>query len=158
MVNSKQKGFTLLELMIVMAVIAIVLIGALSSYRGFDQTKRLEADTEAFVEAVELAKKLVSSGEKPCVGYTGQYALNWGGSQFSVIPLGCSTIQSYILKGNEFQTATASAVFNPLGRGTSLNATRCVLIHNRYHNQCQKITIETSGTATAEQNPTCSCN
>ncbi len=153
-----QRGFTLLELMIVLAITAVLTIGALSSYRGFDQQKRLEADTEAFVEGVELAKKQVNSGEKPCVGYTGTYSILWGDTSFSVVPGGCAVLQSYEFKGNEFETATSSAVFNPFGRGTTLTSDRCVLIRNIYHNQCRKIIIETSGTVSSEVDPDCSCS
>jgi len=156
--NVNQRGFTLLELMIVLAITAVLTIGALSSYRGFDQLKRLEADSEAFIESVELAKKQVSSGEKPCVGYTGTYSVSWGDTSFTVVPGGCSLLQSYELKGNEFETATSSAVFNPFGRGTTLTTDQCILVRNIYHDQCQKITIETSGTVSSEANPECTCN
>lgn len=156
--NNKQKGFTLLEVMIVLAVTAVLSVGSLSSYRSFDQTKKLEADTEEFIESIELAKKLVSSGERPCINYTGQYALTWGAERFAVQPQGCAVIQEHELRGNIFETATSSALFNPFGRGTSLTSDVCILIRNVYHDKCNQITIETSGTAMSEPNPTCSCN
>ncbi len=158
MVNDKQRGFTLLELMIVLAITAMLSVGALSSYRNFDQSKKLEADTEEFIESIELAKKLVTSGERPCVNFTGQYVLTWGTHQFTVQPQGCSIVQERELRGNEFATTASSVLFYPLGRGTSLSTDACILIRNVYHNQCNKITIETSGTATYEANPACSCN
>lgn len=158
MVSYKQKGFTLLEVIIVLAIIAALTVGAISSYRGFDQIKRLEADSEAFIEGLELAKKQASSGQKPCVDYEGQYSVTWTSDQFVVTPVGCSSIQTYRFKGNTIDTGTASVAFNSLGRGTSLSTDLCVLIRNVYHDQCQKITIETSGTASSESNANCACD
>ncbi|KXK10940.1 MAG: hypothetical protein UZ22_OP11002000572 [Microgenomates bacterium OLB23] len=155
---ASNSGFALIELVIVMSIIVTIMVGGLSSYRSFDQIKRLEADSEAFIEGIELAKKMASSGEKPCVDYEGQYSVTWSTSHFQITPVGCTSLQSYTLKGNTFDGGTASVTFNPLGRGTSLNADLCLLMRNTYHNQCQQITIEVSGTATSQANPQCICN
>lgn len=158
MVKNSQDGFTLLELMIVLSVTAMLTIGALSSYRNFSQTRSLEADTEAFLETLELAKKNTNSGQKPCNSYTGNHRVSWGNTSFTLTPLGCADTAQYVLKANQFVTAPSSIDFNPFGRGTSLTSDVCVLLKNIYLNQCRKITIEQAGTVSQDINVACSCS
>ncbi len=158
LMDKNSRGFTLLEVVLVLFIMAMMATGALSSYRSFDQTKRLEADADAFVEAIELAKKFTSSGQRPCVAYNGRYRVVWSGTTVVVSPMGCPAIQTLTLKGNEFITATSTVEFKPFARGTSLSGDLCILMRNIYHNQCRKIILEKSGTVHHEINTTCSCS
>lgn len=65
-----SRGFTLIELMVVVAISAVVMSGGIAAYRGFaDKYQIKQAGTE-FQANLKLFQKKAMSGEKPaeCLG------------------------------------------------------------------------------------------
>lgn len=55
-IMSKENGFTLLELMVVLAVSAVVLSLGVPGFRAIVQDSRMVADTNQFVSSISLAR------------------------------------------------------------------------------------------------------
>ncbi len=68
-----QRGFTLIELMVVMLVIAIVTGGALTSYFKFNESQVIANDARQLVGEISRVRALAASLQYPsgCTGFKG---------------------------------------------------------------------------------------
>ncbi|MEO8581864.1 MAG: type II secretion system protein [Patescibacteria group bacterium] len=81
---STQRGFTLIEMLIVIAIFALLTGGAVVSYRAFYQRQQVLQSAKNLQEAMRFAQKKARVGEKPA---------------------GCQTLNGYIVTGT-----TSSAI------------------------------------------------
>ena len=80
---SKQSGFTLVEMLIVIAVFALMTGGAVVTYRNFAQRQQVLQSAKNIQESMRFAQKKARAGEKPS---------------------GCTTLNGYILAGTTSST------------------------------------------------------
>lgn len=82
------KGFTLLEILIVFAIIAILSLVGIASFISFNRSQILNVATSDFVGALNLAKSRTLSQVKPCTG-------NFKGYKVGICPGGCGGSNTY---------------------------------------------------------------
>lgn len=63
-VKCRDGGFTFVEVMIAVAIIMILSVASLSSYGNFREQKKLETNSTALIEVLELAKKKSITADK----------------------------------------------------------------------------------------------
>ncbi|MEK7513537.1 MAG: prepilin-type N-terminal cleavage/methylation domain-containing protein [Patescibacteria group bacterium] len=65
-----RRGFTLIELMVVVAISAVVMSGGIAAYRGFADKYQIKQAGSEFQTNLKLFQRKAMSGEKPteCLG------------------------------------------------------------------------------------------
>jgi len=61
-----SKGFTFVEMMVVMMIMAILFGAGYANYRAFSRGKAIESVAEEVASDIKLTKELASSGKKEC--------------------------------------------------------------------------------------------
>lgn len=91
---SKQSGFTLVEMLIVISVFALMTTGAVLSYRSFSQRQQVIQSAKNIQDAMRFAQKKSRVGEKPT---------------------GCGTLSGYTVAGttNSTTITLTAACTNP---------------------------------------------
>lgn len=82
------KGFTLLEILIAFAIIAVLSLIGIASFISFNRSQILNTATSDFVSALNLAKSRTLSQVKPCSG-------NFKGYKVGICPDGCGGSNTY---------------------------------------------------------------
>lgn len=152
--TTKQSGFALVELLIVLTIIIIFAGLSLAYYRNFDEQKKLEGEAKQLVDVLNLASKKAHASDlspdpncSTFLGYrviittssTYELQFNCGGSY--------STIQEYSLQsGVSFLIAGTSVLFKPLSVGTNLTNPVTTTLKNSAINKCREIQINPVGT------------
>ena len=149
MVRSKtyphyQKGVTFIELIIVLSVIVILSTLSLSSYRNFNEDRKLELEAQKLIETFELAKKKTISGDKPCGSFQGTYTVSWTISSYTLTPDGCSNLMTYRFPGSIVLTTNSSVTFQPFGRGSDEAS---IIMKHVKKSVCRNVTLNGAGTA-----------
>lgn len=160
--KQQRSGFSLIELIIVIATLSLFFGFSLASYNSFNETKKLEADAREFIETLELAKTKATVGEKPddlCVLQSFTVTYDNSSNQYSMnaqCPTDQTIVSSKTLSnGGAFQSA-GSAIFYPLNKPATFSSS-CVLIKNTHTNKCRQITLDSPGIISETQNDTCIC-
>ena len=73
MMRSIQKGFTLIELMIVVAIIGILAAVALPAYQDYTVRGRVSEAMVAAADAEKAVQDVLSNGKNSATGYAGTY-------------------------------------------------------------------------------------
>jgi Tfp pilus assembly major pilin PilA len=163
--SSFVKAFTLIEIIIVVAIMILFAGLSIGYYNDFTQQKKLISATTKIVDVLELVKKKTLSGDSSQCTFTPQssarvedysFIVN-SSSTYKLSPkctIGNPNEVSYITDSNiVFPTPTVAFEFKPF---TASTATNCFLIKNLVSNKCQYIRVENSGTVC---NGSCSsCN
>lgn len=76
--SSRQRGFTLIEMLVSISITLIITGGVMVSYRGFNQRQQLIQSTKNLQQTLRLAQKKARVGEKPT---------------------GCQTLEGYTVRG-----------------------------------------------------------
>jgi len=148
----KNKGFTLIELIVVIAIITLFAGLSLSGYRNLNEQSKLRSDARKMADVLELAKTKSSSAElynNACTNFNG-YQVAILGNSYSLnfcCDAACATpVQSYDLQSNiSVITGTGTVQFLPLTTGAALSFTPPVRIKNSMTNQCMDVNISPIG-------------
>lgn len=157
-----RRGFTLLELIIILAVVSTLSVFSLASYSTLNKEKTLQAETEQFIETLELAKKKVTAGDKlRCATTLTDYSVTITSTTSYTLIAGCATgdvtLATYQFPTNSplvFSDYTAAeTVFTPLSSGATAN---CIALSDPKLNKCRQVSVSTAATI-GESGTDCSC-
>lgn len=112
--NKKLRtGFSFLELLIVMSIMIIFSTLSVGGYTAFNESKKIDADTNQLVSVIELAKKKSRAGDKSGIVLSGvdQSACDLDGYKVSIV-----SATSYELRASMCANASPSC---PLLSGCS---------------------------------------
>lgn len=117
-------GYTLLEVLIVVAIIAMLFFGGYASYREFSRRQTLQNFYKEMVVNLALARQKALSGEKPsgCSGSLVGYEVSFGASSYSVAAV-CSSnvvVGTYLMPSDISLSGFSSYTYKVLGKGTTL--------------------------------------
>jgi prepilin-type N-terminal cleavage/methylation domain-containing protein len=147
----RTNAFTIIELLIVTAIILIFASISIAYFNYFTEEKKLENEAKKLINVMDLAKKKASSGDQfgACTDLTG-YSVDVGASSY--VMKGCctgtcsETIASYSYDPAITATAgTGEIIFSLLSAGTNLSGTRSVILRNDISDQCITLTIGVNG-------------
>lgn len=158
----KSNGFTLIEIIITLAITMVLIVAAIPTYHTYNQQLQLKDETKNIFSVLELARKKAISSDfsNPAVTpdpFTGFTCSNFTGYQVSftantyTMSLGCAggyqPIQTYTISSLNVAIATATPftiTFPPLGLNTKI-ATPTIRIKNASISTCQDINISSNG-------------
>ncbi|OGK39303.1 hypothetical protein A3F34_01815 [Candidatus Roizmanbacteria bacterium RIFCSPHIGHO2_12_FULL_44_10] len=143
-----QSGVTFIELFIVISILSLLATLAVSSYRDFDEQKKLDAEALRFSEVFEQAKKRTISGDKPCDTFAGTYTVGWTTSSYTLTPDGCSAVFTNTVMTGLTILNSGSATFQPFGRGATSSS---VIVKHSKRNRCRNVVL--TGAATITNDP-----
>jgi len=130
-----QSGFTLIEMIVVLGLMALMLGGSIAGYRKFNERQTVLQGGKEFVSALRLAQKRASVGDKPDVAgcNAGEKLEGYrvrgsnGESVYLVVPL-CNGVevtaaeQDYTFSGDVVFKQNVDIRFYVLSRGTDFGA------------------------------------
>lgn len=158
-----NKGFTLVETLIVVGIITVILGITDFSYRNYSQHKRFERDVEAFVSVVTLAR------EKSVARDIGTYTCpTFGGYQVVLgamatgyrLDIRCAvveTVQMYALTDSTVQNAAPVSIDFFYGSLGMLTAPVTLKFKNNSIAECRNVTISQTGVITMSDTYTSGC-
>ena len=122
-------GFTLVELMVVLAILAILLAIAVPSYRGITTSNRIAAEINGLVTHLQYARSVaVKQGER--VAITSNSGTNWAnGWTVTVVSSGALLKQQQAFTGSDTLTSALGAITYDRNGFTSNAAT--VTLHDQ---------------------------
>lgn len=162
--KNRDKSFTLIELIIVVA-ITILLSGlGLAAYNNFTQEKKLDSDVQKFTDVLELARKKAQSGDATECG-SADSSITPRVEKYSVVvdsssnyrliancPGATPTPISFQLDSSiQLQAPYQTVDFKSLSAVTSAS---CFILKNTSSSKCKYIKVESSG---ALCSGSCSC-
>lgn len=166
-----SKGFTLIELILVVLLISIIVGLTLASYNSLTEERKLTKETEKFHDILELAKKKASTAEntESCSNYSG-YSVEIVNSYTYTLNILCSpvsTVQTYSI-GQELsvgstlttisilKTSGQSKVeFKPLTGGTTQLTEIVFTLQNPIIGKC--IPLRIAPNAVINKDPEVAC-
>lgn len=157
-----MKGYALIEIIIVVAIIVLFSALSLGYYRNFDEQKKLDGEIKQFTDVLDLASSKSSSGDlspnPSCVddfqGY-GVQIINDASYSFRFNCGGVyTTIQTYTVRpGLTLLGAGTDILFKPLTAETNLGIPTDIIFTSSTINKCIRIQISPQGVV--EEMPTC---
>lgn len=143
-----KKGFTLVEMLIVITILAIVCTILVTSLQSFSRHQALERDTESLISLLEQARKDTTDSQNAAqygVHFTTTSATYFVGPTYSA---GASTNQVMTLNKMNTMAATltgggADVLFNRIIGDTSQNGT--VVITSSATGKTKTVTIYKTG-------------
>jgi len=146
----KSKGFSLIELLVVISVMIIFIGGTLAQYNTYTEQIKLKNDAKKLLDVIELAKKKALTSDlqdKTCTDFTG-YKVTISAGSCSLL-FGCasvySAVQSHNLSTNvSITTGTGDLNFPPLMTGANITI-NTITLKNSVINKCVVISISAIG-------------
>jgi len=143
----KMSGFTLIELMVTIAIVAILLTIAIPSFREMIMDNRISMRTNNFIDIIQFARsEAVSSGEPVTVTGTADGANEWGAGV--VVSRGADTLRileafqsGVTLDSDGFNTFT----FNPTGEADFMGTENLDMCDGRSGETGRRLQILGSG-------------
>jgi len=136
----KQKGFTLIELMVTISIAAVLGTLSIAGFNTFNQSQMLRTSADDVVTMLNLAKSRAQSQIKigascasnPLEGYRVDISIAGGSYTLSSVCGTPNSLQAKSLPQNiEFDSASPASFFFPvLSGGTSLGASGQIVISN----------------------------
>lgn len=158
----KSRGFTYLEIIIVMLILGIIATLGGSSYIGYNSRKQIETETQKLVSYFDLAQTKTLAGEPLCGTYAGNYIVSSAtvgdDISLSLTPNGCSAQATYVFPtGYSLPEGDFTLTYN--AEGTGVTGASCILLQHPKAELCGKVTIEPSGAFSDQIVPlsTCTC-
>lgn len=154
----RNKGFTILELLIVTTIIALFSGFSLASYNSYTKHRQLKADAEQLENTLQLAQRKAAVSDTPagCADLTGYQveitsATNYS---FQYVCSGTPTnIQTYVLSfGLALSPASATVMFKPITGEANLNSTLSVSVVAEDIEKSIDLSIYPSGLITKTEN------
>lgn len=146
-----MRGFTFIELMVVVAIGAILTAGGLAAYRGVGEKEGLKQAGLTFESNLKLVQRRALSGEKPdgCTGTLLSFRVFAGGDNHSyLVAAQCSLaspgVISYQLdEGANFQMPITTLDFAVLRNGVS--GAQTIILTTDSASFSYQVVIEESG-------------
>ncbi|HKZ35770.1 MAG TPA: prepilin-type N-terminal cleavage/methylation domain-containing protein [Patescibacteria group bacterium] len=146
-----MKGFTFIELMVVVAIGAILTAGGLAAYRGIGEKEGLKQSGLGLESNLKLVQRKALSGEKPegCSGTLESFQVTAGGDdQTYLVQARCSDFSpdaiSYQLdKGIKFQPLISQIDFEVLRQGVT--GAQTIILTTTAGNFSYQVVVETGG-------------
>ncbi len=165
MSGQTRLGYTAIELLVVVSIIALLSGLSLAYYNNFTQQKILENETRKLIDTFEAARSKASAGDKgSCTDFygtvvklgkagTSDNGTNQTTDYFSLSAC-CNTTcdnSSFFYRSNFPQNIVFASPsnntlikFSPLNRGVDI--TPQIIVKDTVSNQCRQITISQAGT------------
>lgn len=164
--NLKDNAFTLIEILIVIAITSIFFGLTLANYNSFNQEKKLEKEASFLYDVLNLAKGKSQASDLnfTCPGgeeFAG-YRVDVNASDYSfkqccrnintkIITTCGPSIQTYNFPSKLSKISGSSSIdFYPLSGGATAAT---IIIKNSSINKCLDITISTTGIITSGEDP-----
>jgi len=147
--DKNKQGFTLIEIIVSLSIMAILGTFGLARYNTFNQQQKLKNEAKKFVVVLELAKKKAVASDlyQDCNNFNG-YRVTLTANNYSLNFVCNSTnqlIQNYTFDTNITTTVgTGNFFFPPMGAGMNLTI-NSIRLRNSKINQCINISISTIG-------------
>ena len=149
----ESRGFSLLELLVVVSILVLVIGLSISSFNSFNRRERLKQASLNLKAAIRFAQTRAISADKPasCVASNASFvgmAINFTNNSYTVQHV-CSdgvagTDESVTLPpGISFVSVPSSFTYNALTRVTTLSAFQPILLTNSI--ETYKLQVETNG-------------
>jgi len=156
----KSRGFTYLEIIIVMLILGIIATFGGSSYIGYNSRKQIETETQKLVSYFDLAQTKTLAGEPVCGTYAGNYSVSstTDGESVSLAltPIGCSAQATYTFPTG-YSLPQGDFTLTYTAEGTGITGVSCILLQHPKAELCGKVTIEPSGAFSDVIVPLSSC-
>jgi len=163
--NVKKKGFTLVELLVVVAIMLSLTGLSLAWYSNFSEDKGLDKQVQDFIQTLEMAKNKAYAGDSSVCGNPGgitphleSYSVAVNSSKIEANPICIGTPTNYIYPIQThivFLTPTMEVSFGLFGKPIS-NQNVCIPLQNITSNKCKYVNINESGLITSGACSSCS--
>lgn len=136
--NRNSKGYTLIELMVVITIIGIVFSAGFAGYRDFSRRQAVAGVTKSILSDLRNAQQLALTGQKPTLDYLGNavtctrlsgYTFTRTSATNYQVTANClnAVAANHIIKNIDLSTgitlSAGTVKFKVLGQGTDLSAT-----------------------------------
>lgn len=160
-----MKGFTLIELIVVVAIILIFSAMAIAQYNGFSEQSKLKSEVKKVADVLELARKKSLSNEilNSCVGNFSGYKLNFSSNKDYELSFCCAgscstSVYTYHIPSTSstitiVPPSPSFVQFYPNGAKTNLISDLQIKLMNTAlpaPNQCMQITVSKIGVTTQD--------
>lgn len=156
----RNKGFTYLEILIVMMIMGILSTMGRTAYLEYNSRKKVESETKQIVAFLDMAQTKTLGGEGTCDDYEGNYSVSTltvgDTTTMSLTPLGCTSQATYVFpEGYTLPEGDFSVAYKV--DGTGVTGSSCILLQHPKADVCGKVSLETSGSITYDFLPLSSC-
>lgn len=151
-----QEGFTLVELMVTIAVMAIIAIIAAPSMSNLLESKRLDANQRDLINALTEAKsQAVLSRQNVSVNLNSRatnttISLNWQPTSYNTI-----TLKNIAADSTQSSLVTTTLTFNSNGMVTNINQDALISICNSKINKKKNFILTKLGALVFKAEETC---